>query len=165
MPRPKTKTALLELSQQNFKALNDYIDQLDPAAQEANFNKKGLNRNIRDVLAHLHHWHIMMLTWYDVGMKGKKPMMPAKDYTWKTVPLLNKWINEHYQNKSLKEVRLLLVESFQSLQEIIHQHTEKELFEKKYYKWTGTTSLGSYLISATSSHYEWGLKLINKARK
>ncbi|MDR1911573.1 MAG: ClbS/DfsB family four-helix bundle protein, partial [Helicobacteraceae bacterium] len=35
-----------------------------------------------------------------------------------------------------------------------------ELFTKNKYEWTGTTSLGSYLISATSSHYDWGLKTI-----
>jgi hypothetical protein len=44
-------------------------------------------------------------------------------------------------------------------------HSDEELFEKKRYQWTGTTSLGSYLVSATSSHYEWALKLIKRARR
>ncbi|HOP45228.1 MAG TPA: ClbS/DfsB family four-helix bundle protein, partial [Flavobacteriales bacterium] len=38
----------------------------------------------------------------------------------------------------------------------------EELFEKKRYRWTGSTSLGAYLVSATSSHYDWALKLIQK---
>ena len=33
------------------------------------------------------------------------------------------------------------------------------------YHWTATTSLGSYLVSATSSHYDWALKLIRKSIK
>ena len=91
--------------------------------------------------------------------------MPAKGYTWKTTPDLNKWILEFYQNTSLDEAKYNLKDSFQKNQKIIENHTDDELFEKKRYKWTGTTSLGAYLISATSSHYDWALKLIKKAKK
>lgn len=45
----------------------------------------------------------------------------------------------------------MIKKSFLEIQELINQHNDDELFEKKKYKWTGTTSLGSYLISATSS--------------
>ncbi|MBK7638470.1 MAG: ClbS/DfsB family four-helix bundle protein [Saprospiraceae bacterium] len=38
-----------------------------------------MNRNIKDVLAHLHQWHVMMIGWYDCGMKGEKPDIPAKE--------------------------------------------------------------------------------------
>jgi hypothetical protein len=48
---------------------------------------------------------------------------------------------------------------------LICQHSDQELFEKKKYAWTGTTSLGAYLISATSSHYDWATKLIKRAKK
>ena len=39
------------------------------------------------------------------------------------------------------------------------------LQRKKKYEWTGTTSLGSYFISATSSHYDWGLKTVKPLKK
>lgn len=42
---------------------------------------------------------------------------------------------------------------------------DAELFEKKRYKWTGTTLLGAYFVSATSSHYDWAYKLIKKAKR
>jgi hypothetical protein len=48
---------------------------------------------------------------------------------------------------------------------LIEKHTDDELFTKKKYPWTGTTSLGAFLISATSSHYDWGLKTIKPLRK
>lgn len=165
MPRPKSKSELLELSQLNFKKLNDFIDQLSPEEQTKEFPEGTLNRNVRDVLSHLHHWHLMMLKWYEVGMSGEKPAMPAEGYTWKMTPELNKWIWEQYQNSNLIEVRTSLYESFKAVQKIIEQHTDEELFEKKRYKWTGTTSVGAYLISATSSHYDWALKLIKKVKK
>ena len=41
---------------------------------------------------------------------------------------------------------------------LIGKFTNEELFIKAYFPWTGTTSLGSYFVSATSSHYEWAIK-------
>ncbi|WP_428236249.1 ClbS/DfsB family four-helix bundle protein [Gracilimonas sp.] len=165
MARPKTKKELKELSKQNFAKLNHLIDSYSAEEQNAEFPEGTMNRNIRDVLAHLHHWHLMMLDWYEVGMKGEKPEMPAKGHTWKTTPELNKEIWTKYRNVELNKIREDLSLSYLKLQEIITQHSNEELFEKKRFKWTGSTSLGAYLISATSSHYDWALKLIKKAKK
>jgi len=165
MARPKNKTALLDLSQENFAKLNAFIEQLSPALQNQEFPPGTMNRNIRDVLTHLHHWHLMLLQWYQLGMAGKKPEMPAKGYSWKTTPQLNQWIKEHYQSTSLAEAKSMLSKSYDQLQHLIKEHSDEELFEKKKYKWTGSTSLGAYLISATSSHYDWAFKLIKKQLK
>lgn len=165
MPRPKTKDELVESSQENFRKLNEFINIFSEQEQHLEFPKGTLNRNIRDVLAHLHHWNLMTLGWYEVGMKGDKPKMPAEGYTWKTLPDLNKSIREQYKNEELKKVKTMFSDSFQKLQAVINAHSNEELFEKKRYPWTGTTSLGAYLISAASSHYEWALKLIRKAKK
>lgn len=165
MPRPKTKEELLHLSKANFEELEAYIDGMDPALQEKEFPKGTMNRNVRDILAHLHHWHLMMRGWHDEGMKGLKPAMPAEGYTWRTVPDLNRKIWEQYSNEGLENVRKLLRDSYEDIQKIIRSHSDEDLFEKKKYKWTGSTSMGSYLVSATSSHYDWGLKMIKKALK
>lgn len=165
MPRPQSKEALQSLSQENFNKLNNFIDNLSLEQRKAQFKTDTMNRSIRDVLAHLHHWHLMMLDWYKVGMAGQKPVIPAPGYTWKTVPDLNRKIWTMYQSAELEKIRNLFKSSHNDLQEIIDQHTNDELFEKKKYPWTGTTSLGAYLISATSSHYDWALKLIRKGLK
>lgn len=34
----------------------------------------------------------------------------------------------------------------------------KNYFQKKVYKWVGGSTLGSYFVSATSSHYDWAIK-------
>ncbi len=162
MARPKTKEELIQQSQLNFKKLMDHISQIPSSKRNSPFKKGSLNRNIRDVLSHLHHWHAMMLEWYKVGMNGDKPEMPAKGYTWRTVPELNKWIWEQYQEVGLDITVSLLNESFSQIQGIINKHSEEELFTKKRFHWTGSTSLGAYLISASSSHYDWALKLIKK---
>ncbi|NUN08854.1 MAG: ClbS/DfsB family four-helix bundle protein [Ignavibacteriaceae bacterium] len=165
MPRPTTKEELIDLSRKNFDKLNTFIDSLSPAQQISEFPKGTMNRNVRDVLAHLHHWHLLMAGWYESGMKGGKPDMPAKGYTWKTLPELNLKIWEEYSGAELKKVRKLFEKSYGDIRELIVKHTNDELFEKKKYKWTGTTSLGAYFVSSTSSHYDWALKLITRAFK
>ncbi len=165
MPRPTDKNTLLEFSQKNFDLLLKYINSRSEPEQMNEFPTGTMNRNIRDVLAHLYHWHLMMKDWYVVGMEGQKPDIPAKGYTWKTVPQLNHKIWQDYQNVSLQEIRESLENSHKEMMQLIVNHSNEELFEKKRYAWTGTTSLGAYFIGATSSHYDWALKLISKAFK
>lgn len=165
MARPTTKKELEELSRANYTKLFGLINSYTEEVQEKEFTTPTLNRNIRDVLAHLHYWHLLMLGWYEVGMKGEKPKMPAKGYTWKTSKELNKKIWEETQKITLKEAKEQINTSYKKLQQLIQKHSDKELFEKKKYHWTGSTSLGAYLISATSSHYDWAYKLIKKGRK
>lgn len=165
MPRPKTKDELLNLSQANFKKLIDYIEGLPEDMQTKEFPKGTLNRNIDDVLAHLHHWHRLFMHWYKEGMDGKKPEMPASGYTWKTLPELNRTIWQKYKQMELPKAKSLFASSHKEMLKLIEAHSNEELFEKKRYNWTGSTSLGAYIISATSSHYDWALKLIKKATK
>jgi len=163
--RPTSKIELLKFSDTSFEKLKTFIEELSPSQQESEFPSGTLNRNIRDVLAHLYHWHSLFLNWYEVGMAGHEPDMPARGYSWKSTPDLNKWICQHYQTTSLEEVKTLLNRSSLQIRKIIERHTDDELFEKKKYKWTGTSSLAVYLRGAASSHYEWAFKLIKKAMK
>lgn len=165
MPKPKTKNELLEQSDAGFSKLQQLVTAMTPDEQSKAFPPGTLNRNIRDVLAHLHHWHLLLLKWYEVGMSGEKPAMPAEGYTWKTTADLNREIRKQYLDSSLKEVNEQLFNSHYEVHQLIDQHTNEDLFEKKKYHWTGSTSLGAYLISATSSHYNWAYKLIRKAKK
>jgi len=68
MPRPKNKEELLQLSEENFNKLFDLIHSLNIAEQRAEYLfDNGRDKNIRDILVHLHHWHLMMLEWYEVA--------------------------------------------------------------------------------------------------
>lgn len=164
MPVPKTKKELIQQSQKNYQQLNELIDSFSNEEQVSEFRKGTMNRNIRDVLAHLHHWHIMFIDWYEVGMKGDKPDMPAKGYSWKDTKELNKKIWEDYRNHKLDNIRIVLNDSYLELQKIIDKHTDAELFEKRRYKWTGSSSLSTYIRANTSSHYNWAYKLIKKVK-
>ena len=160
MPRPKTKDALLTENQKQYEQLLGIIDALSDKEQA--FAPGTMNRNARDVLGHIHHWHKLLLGWYETGAKGEKPAMPAEGYSWKTTPELNRMIHGLYVQTALKDIQGLLSHSHSQVHALIEAHSQEELFTKKYYKWTGSTSLGAYLISATVAHYEWRRKLIKK---
>ena len=165
MGRPKNKLELQQLSASNFKKLMGKVDEVYQQNINFKFPEGYLNRNVKDVLAHLYEWHNMMLRWYEEGMKGVKPDMPKKGYTWKTTNDLNKEIWNNYKDEPFNEILSKLKASHQKLVKLINSHTNEELFTKKKYKWTGSTSLGAYLISSTSSHYDWAFKLIKKCTK
>ena len=88
--------------------------------------------------------------------------MPADGHTWKTTSALNQDIWESFQATDLATVREDLDASHMRLGALIRSHDDEELFEKRRYAWTGSTALGSYLISATSSHYGWAIKLLKR---
>lgn len=163
MPKPKNKKELLEQSQDSFEQLQGLLATYSTSSLENKlFTNAALYKNVRDVLAHMHHWHLLFLGWYEIGMQGQKPQMPAEGYTWRTVPALNEVIWKQYNNKELQKIQGLFETSHQEIMACIELHSNRELFEKKYYHWTGSTSLGAYITSATVSHYKWAHKKIKK---
>jgi hypothetical protein len=168
MPRPMNKKELLELAEANFVKLLEFIDKLPEEIKTKAYKNNELNdrdKTVSDVICHLHEWHVMMQNWYKVGMSGKKPAIPAEDVTWQTLPVLNRRIWEKYKETELKKAIVMFKKSHKDVIALIEKHTDDELFTKKKYQWTGTTSLGAYLISSTSSHYDWGLKTIKPLKK
>lgn len=165
MSKPKSKQELLDQSQGQYERLIQFIDALPKSDKNKTFSKDSLNKNIRDIVTHLHHWHLLMINWYTDGMNDIKPNMPAKGYTWKTLPDLNKEVWKKYQKTSLTKGLKLLDGSYNNVQAIIKKHSDADLFEKKKYAWTGSTSLGAYLIMNSVSHYNWAMKQIKRGLK
>lgn len=165
MAVPTNKIELIQQSHESYRKLNELIDSFPNKERISEFPKGTMNRNIRDVVAHLHHWHLMFLDWYRVGMKGLKPNMPAKGFRWRDTKELNKKIWQDYQHQELENIRMHFNDSHLELHKIIDKHSDKELFEKSRYKWTGSSSLSTYIRGSTSSHYNWAYKLIKKAKR
>lgn len=166
MARPTSKKDLLEVAEEKFTKLFALVDSFDEEAKRAEYPfDNNRDKNIRDILAHLYHWHSMVLKWYDVGMKGEKPDIPAKGYNWRTTPALNREIWKMYQETSFEESEVFLKGSHKKVMEVIESHSNEELFEKKRYKWTGNNAMGAYFASATSSHYDWAMKHLKRYKK
>lgn len=162
MPRPTSKSQLVAAAQAGYDELMSRVEPL-AGREEREFAFEDRDRNIRDVLAHLVEWHRMLRRWYDEGMTGGKPAIPGDGYTWRTLPALNQEIWQAAQDLALPDVTSALARSHADMMTIIKGHSDEELFTRKRYRWTGSTSLGAYLISATSSHYDWALTKLRRA--
>ena len=163
MGRPTTNRELTERSRTDFERLMAIVDALPPHRREGpSAYPRG---SVKDMLAHLDAWHELFLEWERVGRTGIVPPMPAAGYTWKTLPDFNMTIQEACADDPWAAVIARLDVSNAAVRDVIASYGEGELFEKKRYRWTGTTSVGSYAVSATTSHYDWAMKLLRKSQK
>ena len=165
MARPTTKEELLIQGKEKFQKLFELIDSLSKEEQVGLFPFEGRDKQIRDCLVHLHEWHLLFINWVNSNQKGKQVPFLPEPFNWKTYPEMNQQIWEKHQKTTLDDAKKLIRTSHNECLKLIDGFSNEELFTKKYYNWTGTTSLGSYAVSATSSHYEWALKLIRKYKR
>jgi hypothetical protein len=163
MSRPTTRAELLARTTTDFEALVDAVDAVEP---ERRLGPSDYPRgSIKDMLAHLDAWQRMFLEWERVGRTGEVAQMPAPGYTWKTAPALNMAIHERHLGDAWEVVVGRLRESHEQIRGVLEAYAEDELFDKKHYRWTGSTSVGSYAVSATTSHYDWARKHLRKSVK
>ncbi|MCU0480889.1 MAG: ClbS/DfsB family four-helix bundle protein [Anaerolineae bacterium] len=163
MPRPTSKTQLLDQSRQNFDLLQTEIAKITPENRVIS----GIvgEWSVKDVLGHLYEWQQMVLRWYQAGKRGETPKTPHANYNWGEIPALNQHIYEMYRDIPLDEIQQKFNDSHEETMKLIEGMTDEELFTPKVYAWTKTTTLGSYWTSATCSHYDWAYKEIKRGFK
>ncbi len=166
---------MIEAANINFTKLWQLIDSMpdeslkkdfdfsnDPKKKEAHWKR---DKNLRDVLVHLYEWHQLLLSWIKSNTAGNKRNFLPEPYTWKIYSEMNIEIWKKHQNTSLEKAKKLLNESHASVLEVTQAFSDEALFTKQYFDWTGTTTLGSYCVSAMSSHYEWAIKKLRAHHK
>ena len=175
MVRPQTKENLMIAAKENFEKLNTLISKMsdkelttpfdfskDEKKKEAHWKR---DKNLRDVLIHLYEWHQLILNWVESNQKGEeKPFLP-EPYNWRTYGDMNVEFWKKHQNTSFEDATRILEKSHKDVLELAEKFTNEELFSKKVYKWVGGSTLGSYFVSATSSHYDWAIKKLKAHQK
>jgi hypothetical protein len=121
--------------------------------------------SIKDVLAHLVAWQQMVLTWHAAGRRGEAPATPAPDLTWQQLPELNQRIWLAWRDRTLHEVQTAYSDSCAAICAAIEATSDAELWTPRVYKWTKSSTLGAYYVSATSSHTLWARTEIRKGLK
>lgn len=177
MARATTKSDLIEAANEQFTKLWALINAMPEEEQNSVFNfsndflKKQKeahwkrDKNLRDILVHLYEWHKLLLNWVKANQCGEaKPFIPAP-YNWKTYGQMNVGFWEKHQDTPYDRSKEMVKKSHVDVMELIEKFSNDELFAKKHFSWTGTSTLGSYCVSATSSHYDWAMKKIKMHRK
>lgn len=175
MARAATKQELIHDARKNFDALLTLIEDMkgrelevpfdfsdDPGKKEAHWRR---DRNLRDVLIHLHEWHQLLLHWVSSNMGGTPvPFLPPP-YNWKTYGEMNVMLWEKHQGTSLPDAMEMVQASHNAVVALAESLTEEQLFSKGGVPWSGGSTLGSYFVSTTASHYVWAMKKLKAHRK
>ena len=160
MARATTKQELLKAASAQYDKMWAQINSLSDEVRFGTFCFEDRDKNIRDILIHLYEWHQLLLNWVKSNQAGNEQPFLPKPYNWKTYPDMNVGFWEKHQSTSYDDAKKMLESSHSSAVALIDSFSDDELFIKKHFSWTGTTSLGSYCVSATSSHYDWAINKI-----
>lgn len=172
MARATTKSELITAANDQWQKMWQTIDAIpggaqlavfdfgdDPKLKEAHWQR---DKNMRDVLIHLYEWQQLLLSWVTANLKGdRKPFLP-EPYSWKNYGDMNIGFWEKRQSTTYEDAEALLCDSHARVVAMIESMSDNELFEKKHFPWTGTTSVGAYCVSAAPSHYLWAIKKIKQ---
>lgn len=175
MARPQTKNDLIEAANLNYEKLLKLMDSMTEIELSTEFDfssdtkKKeahwGRDKNLRDILIHLHEWHNLMLAWVDNNKAGVRKPFLMEGYNWKTYGAMNILFWKRNQSVTLDMALEQFKESHMKIMEVIQTMSNEELFQKNAYDWVGGSTLGSYFVSVTSSHYDWAMKKLKAHRK
>ena len=160
MPRPTSKQELLSAIEKERPALEKFLETLTPEQMTVT----GIvgEWTVKDVLCHLIAWEQMCLSWYRKGLDGEMPAVPAPGFKWNETPQLNQKIYEEHRDWPLEKVLNRFQESHAEILGVIRSLPNETLFTPGKFAWTNKNTLGTYLVSATSSHYLWAR---NECRK
>lgn len=165
LPRPTTKPELIEAANSEYDKLFSIINNMSDEEQNQAFLFEDRDKNIRDVLIHLYEWHQLLLNFTKSNQNNIAAPFLLEPYNWRTYPQMNIDFFEKHQKTPYEQSKKMLEQSHKDIMKDIEGFSNEELFSKKYFDWVGSTSLGSYFVSATSSHYNWAIKKIKKQIK
>lgn len=70
-----------------------------------------------------------------------------------------------HQKTTLEQSKEMINKSHNEVISLLEKFSNEELFSKGIYTWVGASTLGSYFVSATSSHYDWAMKKLKAHKK
>ena len=178
VPRPTNKSDLIKAANDEFTKLCVLLDSTPKELLKSDFKnalpKNVRDKNARDILIHLYEWSKMLENFItnNLEFKGENalpkpkitPFLPSP-YNFRTYPKLNIELWQKHQNTRFDEAYASLKQSHERVLKLINKLSEKALFTKAHFAFTLTSSLASYAISSTSSHYAWAIKQLKNGFK
>ena len=172
--RPTTKQALCQAANENYQELMTLLESMSQQQLESVFdfnieNKKEAHwkrdKNTRDVLIHLVEWQHLLLNWVESNQKGIPKPFLEEGYNWRTYGAMNVKFWERHQTTPYTDSLQALKESHAQTMALMETFSDEELFTKGIFEWVGGSTLGSYFVSNTPSHYTWAIRKLKQHQK
>ena len=156
------KRELLDEIARERRALDDALALLKPRQM----TRPGVTRagwSVKDVLAHLVAWQQLNLGWYEAGLRGEKPAMPAPGYTLRDLPRFNQMLYRKHHRRALRAIKADYLTYHRRVVDLIQSLTDSDLITIGRFSWTGPSwSLSDYLRASTAAHYLWARNRIRR---
>ena len=162
MARPNTKALLLADTEKERDALMAMLGRMSPAQLTW---QGAYGWSAKDFVAHLAEWERLFFGWYEAGMRGENPPVPAEGYTWATEAELNQAIYERYRDERLERVLADWRDSSKRMLGVAQAIPETDLFSPNRFEWTGRGTLAAFVYECGANHYRWAMTEIKRGLK
>ena len=169
MANPKNKQELLASMTDGYAKLCEQMAKLSDEEKVKAFDfaadpkKCGVrwmyDRCLRDLLAHLYEWQVLMREFVRNIREGHPRDYLPDEYR-KNYHEMDRMLVEKHQGTSLEEAKNLLDQTHQEMLSLVESFTDEELFAKGVFKCTYTTTMAAYFESVTTSSYGQAVKLL-----
>jgi len=158
MKKQLSKAELIEHIQTN----HDILEQSLATISEKEMTQPGVagEWSVKDVLAHLMDWEQRLLEWYQAGLRGETPELPASGMTWANLAELNEQIYQKHLRHSLAALMEAYQQSYRHILETVKAMPERDLAGR--FAWTKKRTFGDYVAACTCDHYKWANDMIRK---
>ena len=160
----KSKQTLLD----DIRTEHDRLCALLEEIPKTHYRERGVwgdGWTICDLVAHLAEWQRMFLDWYEEGLRGRTPQMPAAGYKWNETPKLNRAIWAKHCARSPAAVRTDFDTGYVQILQLVEELSSDSLLKPGHFGWTGRYPLTTYIAPNTASHYRFAIKVIKRWRR
>ncbi len=139
------------------------IENLSAKERVKEWKTQERDKNLRDIIYHLHAWHLLMLSWLNVLTEGGKPIIPKEGYTWDTLDELNEDIWNEAQKHPLMDTLELFEKTHKQSMKEIKKLSDNQMFTP-FFQTLNHPIIG-LLDGCMNEHYIWALSKLNEHYK
>lgn len=155
-----------------FSTLEDAIAEIPRARRSAPFTMDAQgdassaaeapsrDRDLQDVVNHLHAWHVLLLEWLDAVEADRVPAYPAEGRSWAELDLLNRELRDKYRVRRLGPAISRLQTSHVGALARVGALDETMLFDEDRFDWLGGAPLADPVHECLGGHYAWAVAAI-----
>ncbi|MFK4728169.1 ClbS/DfsB family four-helix bundle protein [Agromyces mediolanus] len=165
MPTPETPIALQAAAMRGFSTLEAAVDAIPAAERDAPFTANGgRDRDLQDVLNHVHAWHELLLGWLSAIERGETPAYPAEGHGWNELEALNTELRDRTRTRGGAERAFARLQGSHAVALARVGALDRDvLFDPARFDWLGGP-LAEPVHECLRGHYEWAVQAIGAAR-